>query len=316
MVLKARVWVIAAAVAALGATSMGVGSALASGGGGGGGGDMPSSSAPSYDPVVEYQKGIDALKAQDWKLAERSFSHVTEVAPKAPEAWSMLGLSRYRQNDFKGARKAYEKAVKLAPGDIGSLGLLGVTQAKSGDAVKAQATLVDLQTRQTACADKCPDAATLKAAIASVQQALAPATPGTPAALLTLPPLPAFKPIDGDKMYLAAVGLINQGRYRDALASLDDASLVLGPHPDILTYQGYSWRKLGQLDKAEAYYRQALAIAPDHRGASEYYGELKVVRGDLTGARVMLAKLEKQCVYGCAEVDTLRRWIAVGGDPG
>lgn len=311
MVLNKRVWVIAAAAAALAS-----GSAMASGGGGGGGGDMPSSTAPSYDPVVEYQKGIDALKAENWKLAERSFSHVTEAVPKAPEGWSMLGLARYRQNDFKGARKAYEKAVKLAPGDVSSLGLLGVTQARSGDAAKAQATLADLKTRQTACADKCPDAATLKAAVASVEQALAPAAPATPAALLTLPALPAFRPIDGDKMYLAAVSLINQGRYQDALASLDQASLVLGPHPDILTYQGYSWRKLGQLDRAETYYRQALAIAPDHRGASEYYGELKVVRGDLPGARVMLAKLEKQCAYGCAEVDTLRRWIVVGGDPG
>jgi Flp pilus assembly protein TadD len=311
MIRRSRVLLVAAAVVALGA-----GTALASGGGGGGGGDMPSSSAPIYDPTVEYQKGIDALKAENWKLAERSFSHVTEAVPKAPEGWSMLGLSRYRQNDFKGARKAYEKAVKLAPGDIASLGLLGVTQAKSGDAGKAQATLADLKTRQTTCADKCPEAATLKAAVVSVESALAPAPATTPAASLTLPPLPAFRPMDGDRLYLAAVSLINEGRYGDALASLDQASLVLGPHPDILTYQGYSWRRLGRLDKAEAYYRQALAIAPDHRGASEYYGELKVVRGDLPGARAMLAKLEKQCVYGCAEVDTLRRWIAAGGDPG
>jgi Flp pilus assembly protein TadD len=311
MILSARVLLITAAAVALSA-----GAALASGGGGGGGGDMPSSTAPQYDPVVEYQKGIDALKAENWKLAERSFSHVTEVAPKAPEAWSMLGLSRYKQGDFKGARKAYEKAVKLAPGDITSLGLLGVTQAKSGDAPKAQATLADLKTRQAACADKCPEAATLKAAVASVEQALAPPPAGTPAAVLTLPPLPAFKPIDGDKHYLAAVGLINQGRYQEALAVLGQARLELGPHPDVLTYQGYSWRKLGQLDKAEGYYRQALAIDPDHRGASEYYGELKVERGDFKGARTLLAKLEKQCVYGCAEVDTLRRWIAVGGDPG
>lgn len=311
MILGSRVFIIAAAVAVLSG-----GSALASGGGGGGGGDLPSSTAPSYDPVAEYQKGVDALKAEDWKLAERSFSHVTQVAPKAPEGWSMLGLSRYRQGDFKGARKAYEKAVKLAPNDVSNIALLGVTQAKSGDTAKAQATLADLKARQTACAETCSDAATLKAAVASVDQALNPPPPGTPSALLTLPPLRAFKPIDGDKFYLAAVGLINEGRYEAALAELDQASLALGPHPDILTYQGYSWRKLGRYDKAEGYYRQALAIEPDHRGASEYYGELKVERGDMAGARTMLAKLEKQCVYGCAEVDTLLRWIAAGGEPG
>lgn len=310
MVLKLGVTLMAAAVLSLGA-----GAALASGGGGGGGGDMPSSTAPSYDPVVEYQKGIDALKAEDWKSAERSFSHVTQAAPKAVEGWSMLGLARFKQGDFKGARKAYEKAVKLGPDDIANLGMLGVTQARSGDGAKAQATLADLRTRQTACADKCPEAATLKAAVTSVEQAINPPAAGTPSAVLILPSLRAFKPIDGDKHYLAAVGQINEGRYREALATLDQASLELGPHPDILTYQGYSWRKLGQLDRAEGYYRQALAIDPDHRGATEYYGELKVERGDLAGARVMLARLERQCVYGCAEVDTLRRWIAVGGDP-
>jgi Flp pilus assembly protein TadD len=119
----------------------------------------------------------------------------------------------------------------------------------------------------------------------------------------------------GDLAYVRAVSLINEHRYAVALEALNQAETVFGPHPDILTYKGYVWRKLGQLDRAEGFYRAALAEAPNHRGATEYYGELKVIRGDLAGARLMLARLDSQCAFGCAEADDLRRWIAHGGDP-
>jgi len=119
----------------------------------------------------------------------------------------------------------------------------------------------------------------------------------------------------GDAAYVQAVSLINEKRYPEALTALRAAQAVFGPHPDIITYQGYTWRKLGDAARAEAYYREALAIAPDHRGATEYYGELKVERGDIKGAKLMLASLERSCAFGCAEAEELRRWIDLGGDP-
>ena len=67
--------------------------------------------------------------------------------------------------------------------------------------------------------------------------------------------------------------------------------------------------------KAEAFYHQALAIDPNHRGATEYYGELKVLEGDVAGARALLARLDSVCTFGCAEAEELRRWIDHGGDP-
>ncbi len=113
-----------------------------------------------------------------------------------------------------------------------------------------------------------------------------------------------------------AVSLINERRYAEnAMLALEKAEAVFGPHPDILTYKGYVSRKLGRLDAAEAYYRQALALAPGHRGATEYYGELKVIRGDLAGARALLASLDAQCAFGCVEAEDLRRWIEHRGDP-
>lgn len=294
------------------------GGALASGGGGGGGGggDM-GSSGPQYDPVAEYQKGVAALQASKWKEAERAFQHVTQAAPKAPEGWFLLGFSRAGQGDFKGARKAYEKAAKLKPEDIDTRRELALTFVKLGETEKANAELTTLKTRDAACAGKCPDSAALKTAIGNVEAALAAAAPAaapTPAPT-GMSSLLFGDPASGDRAYVTAVSLINEHRWPEALAALDEAGRAVGPHPDIFTYRGYVLRRMGQLDAAETWYKAALAIAPDHRGATEYYGELKVLRGDLAGAKVMLSRLEKTCLYGCPEEQELRRWIEAGGQP-
>ncbi len=296
----------------------GAGAALASGGGGGGGmsggGDMPSMSAPAYDPAAEYAKGVAAMNAKDFKAAARAFSHVTEAAPTVAQGWRLLGVAKAETSDWKGARRAYEKAIKLEPDNVDAHKGLGVTLGSLKDA-KAQGELDWLKAKSDACGT-CADAANLKAATDAVQSAMG----GTPTAQLTSPML--FAPMlfggakAGDAAYVQAVSLINERRYDEALASLDKAREVFGPHPDILTYQGYTWRKKGAYDRAESYYRQALAIAPDHVGATEYYGELKVARGDIEGAKAMLARLDKVCAYGCAEAETLRSWIAAGREPG
>ncbi len=308
-------------VALIGAMALSfvAGGALASGGGGGGGGgggDM-GSSGPQYDPVAEYQKGVAALQANKWKDAERAFQHVTEAAPKAPEGWFLLGFSKAGQGDLKGARKAYEKAAKLKPDDIDTRRELALTLVKLGDTEKATAELTALKARDASCAGKCPEAAALKTAVTRVEAAMAAAA--SPAAAAPAPAATSSlllgDPASGDRAYVAAVSLINEHRWTDALAALDKAGRAVGPHPDIFTYRGYVLRRMGQLDAAEGWYKAALAIAPTHRGATEYYGELKVLRGDIPGAKVMLSRLEKQCVYGCPEAEELRRWIEAGGQP-
>ncbi len=275
------------------------GAALAAGGGGGGGGggsDM-GSSGPQYDPVAEYQKGIAALQASKYAEAERAFSRVTQAAPKAPEGWFLVGFARAAQNDFKAARKAYERAAKLKPEDIDTRRELALTLIRLGETDKAKAELDVLKARDTTCAGKCPESAALRTAVTKVEAALAAPAPTPTSSLLF------GDPSGGERAYVAAVGLINERRWPEALAALDAASRVVGPHPDIFTYRGYVLRRMGQLDEAEGWYRAALAIAPNHRGATEYYGELKILRGDIAGARVMLSRLEKQCTYGCPEAE-------------
>ncbi len=288
----------------------------ASGGGGSvGGNSMPSQSAPRFDATVEFKKGVDALKAGQFDEAERAFGHVLEVNPRDANTHFMMGVAEISLQKFKDARGHLEKAVKYNDDLILAHMELGLTLAKLGEADKAKTVLDDLKKRATACADTCPQAADLRTAVPTLETALgpqpAPSTSQVPVAQDFL-----TTSIDsGDRDYLDAVALINQKRYAEALVALDASARVFGPHPDILTYLGFVNRKLGRLEIAEDYYRQALAAAPDHLGATEYYGELMVVRGDIAGARRMLAKLETTCHFGCAQEDELRRWIVAGKPP-
>jgi tetratricopeptide (TPR) repeat protein len=305
----------AVSVAALGAILLAAsgGAALASGGGGGGGGGemgsfgVPSQSAPAYDPTVEYNHGIDALKAGKFREAQHDFDHSLSVDPKNADTLFMLGVAQAEGGDLRGAVRTFEKSLKIDADQIAARREYAVALAKLGRTADAQAQLAMLKTRTDTCADTCPQAADLKAAMAAVQAALSPSGGATraPASLLV-------DPKAGDQSYVIAVRLINDHKYHEALAELAKAEAAFGPHPDVLTYIGYSWRKLGQYDKAETYYREALTIDPQHVGATEYYGELMVERGDLAGAKKMLTKLETECRFGCVESEDLRRWIENG----
>lgn len=265
-------------------------------------------SAPRYDPAVEYKKGLEALQAENFKDADRAFGRVLQAMPRDANSNFMAGLARTGLGKLKDARRHYEKAVRYDANLIPAYQELGTTLAKLGEVDKAHAVLDDLKQRATACADTCAQATDLKAAIPAVEAALGTTPP--PTSFETTASEFLFASADqGDRAYLEAVALINEKRYENAIVALNASARVFGPHPDILTYLGFVNRKLGHFAVAEDYYRQALAAAPDHLGATEYYGELMVERGDIAGARWMLAKLDATCSYGCAQADELRRWI-------
>ena len=190
---------------------------------------------------------------------------------------------------WKGAKRFLEKATKYDPNMTAAWRELGVAYAKLGDKPNAEATLAGLQAKATACAGTCPTAGELKMAVDAVTAALS----GAPTASLAPGQSLLFaSSAAGDSLYLDAVALINDRRYEDAIAALKSAQASFGPHPDILTYLGFANRKLKRFDVAESYYLAALAVAPTHRGATEYYGELMVERGDLAGAKLKLAALD------------------------
>jgi tetratricopeptide (TPR) repeat protein len=288
------------------------GIALAAGSGGGGGSSSPSMSAPQFDAAAEYRNGIASLQASHFAEAKRSFARVLEVAPRDANTNYLAGLADAGLDDLKNAKKHYEKAVKADKDMVLAHRELAITYAKLGERPKAEAELAVLTQLNAACAGTCPKSADLTASISAVQAALASAPT---ARLETQPSLLFASASGGDRAYLEAVGLINEGRYEEAIVSLQAARASFGMHPDILTYLGFANRKLGRYDVAISYYRQALAAAPNHKGATEYYGELMVERGDMRGAGQMLAKLDTICDFGCAEADELRRWIDAGHSP-
>ena len=287
--------------------------AFASGGGGGGGmPSLPSASAPQYDAAAEYRTGVAALQAKDFKAAKTAFDHALSVASRDANTQYLAGVARTGLGDLKGARKFYAKAAKLDANMIVAWRDLGVTDGQLGDKVKTQETLTAIQAQRRACTETCPQAAALKEA----DEAVAAALNGVPTASAVPPGALLFASSGfGDSEYLAAVAMINDRNYAQAIETLQSAQRAFGAHPDILTYLGFAYRKLGRFDIAEGYYRAALAAAPGHRGATEYFGELMVERRDMAGARRMLAKLDAQCRFGCTEAEELRAWISVGHSP-
>ncbi len=282
----------------------------AAGGGGGGGGGSPSKTSEAYDPAVDYQKGADAFRAKDYKTAAKMFKKVSDAVPKNPAAHYLLGASYMGLNDYKKALKPLQNAVKFNNNMIEAHRDLGIVLAKLGMKEKAAGELADLSKRQTACeATKCADAAKLDDALSKLKAAMANGTKTVMAAPADIRIAAAQS---ADATYVTAVSLINEARYEEAIAYLQDARWTAGPHPDILVYLGFANRKLKRYNQAEEYYQTALDIFPNHRGALEYYGELKLERGNVSGAKANLARLESICTFGCYEADELRRWINKG----
>ncbi|MEL6827651.1 MAG: tetratricopeptide repeat protein [Pseudomonadota bacterium] len=282
--------------------------AIAGGSGGGGGSSAPSSSGPSYDPVEEYQSGVEALQAGEYKKAERAFKRVSKVAKKDANTRYMLGLSHLGQEDYKAAAKSFERAVKYDAALYQAHGKLGATYVQLDKMDKADAVLADLQAASVTCASICPEVDQIAAAIAEVEAAKSTAT-----SIETSSLAPFVQPVSletGDVLYSEALRLINLGDYDAAIAELRTAGAILGPHPDVLTYIGFANRKKGEREIALTYYAAALSIAPDHLSANEYLGEYYVEMGDLDRAQKQLDKLNVLCPFGCEQTEELSQWIA------
>jgi Flp pilus assembly protein TadD len=102
---------------------------------------------------------------------------------------------------------------------------------------------------------------------------------------------------------------IRSEKYDQAIKQLQGANETSSA--DWNNLMGYSLRKKQPPDLvgAEKYYQAALKIDPQHRGALEYYGKLKLINHDLPGAEALLARLDKACTFGCEEYSDLKEAI-------
>ena len=109
--------------------------------------------------------------------------------------------------------------------------------------------------------------------------------------------------------YYKAVKLINKNSYQAAIDNLLKAEKANKKDSDIYNYLGFSYRKIGNLEKASQYYNRALEISPKHKGALEYQGEMFLTQGNLEKAEANLKKLKKICYLGCKEEKMLKESI-------
>ncbi len=95
--------------------------------------------------------------------------------------------------------------------------------------------------------------------------------------------------MDDKTLYTAGRDLALAGRYQQALATLDAVR-----NPDSMTYTmiGYSWRKLGDFTKAQAFYNKALVLDPNNINTHEYLGEAYAEMNKLDLAKAHLEKIK------------------------
>ena len=105
---------------------------------------------------------------------------------------------------------------------------------------------------------------------------------------------------------------LDNGYYESALERLE---AVKGDNEatsaDWNNFMGYTFRKqeTPNLETAEMHYQKALELKANHKGALEYYGELKLMQKDLDGAKALMTKLQAACPDGCDELEELEMAI-------
>ena len=96
--------------------------------------------------------------------------------------------------------------------------------------------------------------------------------------------------------------------YQGALAQLRELADDV-QHADVYNLLGFTLRKTGDFKTSLTYYTKALEMAPDHKAAREYLGELYVETGNMDKAKEQLAALVKLCPGGCEEREDLQKAI-------
>jgi Flp pilus assembly protein TadD len=102
---------------------------------------------------------------------------------------------------------------------------------------------------------------------------------------------------------------IKAQNYVAALAELRDLAEDT-QQADVYNLLGFTLRKTGDFKTSLTYYTKALELAPEHKAAREYLGELYVETGNIEKAKEQLAILAKLCPGGCEERDDLQKAIS------
>jgi len=116
-----------------------------------------------------------------------------------------------------------------------------------------------------------------------------------------------------DADLVAGTAAAKAGQYDAAIGLLQRVLASDANNADAHNMLGFAHRKRGDMSIARTHYRQALTLAPDHKGALEYYGEWFLQTGDRAGAERLRARLAAVCPAGCEELEDLDAALAAAG---
>jgi len=106
-----------------------------------------------------------------------------------------------------------------------------------------------------------------------------------------------------------SLALIKSKKWFEAEKILKDLRREDKNNPEVWNLSGFAARNMNDLQKSIAYYRKALALDSNHRGALEYQGELFLKLKQLLQAKNNLAKLRMICGVSCEEYQELNEAI-------
>jgi tetratricopeptide (TPR) repeat protein len=89
----------------------------------------------------EYNRGIRARVAKDWKTAEAAFRGALARRAAFPDAWNELGFALRNQGRYAESLKAYDEALRLRPNFPEALEYLGEAYVKLGRLADARRLL-------------------------------------------------------------------------------------------------------------------------------------------------------------------------------
>ncbi|MBX9458528.1 MAG: hypothetical protein KL863_22175 [Rhizobium sp.] len=116
--------------------------------------------------------------------------------------------------------------------------------------------------------------------------------------------------LNDDTIYRAAREYAYAGKYGEALDMLKRAANQQDPR--ILTYYGFTNRKLGNVDVAMDYYNRAIAADADNLLARSYMGQGLVQEGKIEEARAQLVEIRDRGGKGTYAYDALYEALKTG----
>jgi tetratricopeptide (TPR) repeat protein len=93
---------------------------------------VPKSAPAGSTAEDEFNRGLRARTAKDYKTAAAAFRRAVELRPAYPEAWNGLGHALRRQGDYAGSLAAYDEALRLRPDFPEALEYLGEAYVELG----------------------------------------------------------------------------------------------------------------------------------------------------------------------------------------